>query len=81
MNDAEIVFNPAIICGLYEHLRPIEPRNAGLLIFFINKEVTEVHPPEFTYGDGKAPHKEFGHFYGSSYITALKEVNRMLIKI
>ena len=25
---------------------------------------------EFTSGDGKPAHKEFGHFYGSSYIAA-----------
>jgi len=31
---------------------------------------TEVFSTEFTSGDGKPAHKDFGHFYGSSYITA-----------
>jgi len=31
---------------------------------------TETFPSEFTSGDGKPAHKSFGHFYGSSYITA-----------
>ena len=25
---------------------------------------------EFTSADGKAAHKDFGHFYGSSYVAA-----------
>lgn len=35
--------------------------------FFISKET---FPNEFTSGDGKPPHKEFGHFYGSAYATS-----------
>ena len=31
---------------------------------------TEVFPNEFTSGDGKPAHKDFGPFYGSSYIAA-----------
>ena len=30
----------------------------------------EVFPTEFTSGDGKPAHKDFGHFYGSSYVAA-----------
>lgn len=31
---------------------------------------TEIFQNEFTSGDGKKAHNDFGHFYGSSYITA-----------
>lgn len=31
---------------------------------------TETFPNEFTSGDGGEAHKDFGHFYGSTYITA-----------
>jgi beta-ureidopropionase len=31
---------------------------------------TETFPNEFTSGDGKPAHKDFGHFYGSSYVAA-----------
>jgi beta-ureidopropionase len=31
---------------------------------------TETFPNEFTSADGKAAHKDFGHFYGSSYAAA-----------
>lgn len=31
---------------------------------------TEVFPNEFTSADGKPAHKDFGHFYGSSYVAA-----------
>ncbi len=30
----------------------------------------ELFPNEFTSGDGKPAHKDFGHFYGSSYVSA-----------
>ena len=30
----------------------------------------EVFPNEFTSGSGKPAHKDFGHFYGSSYFAA-----------
>lgn len=36
----------------------------------INRVGTEIFPTEFTSGDGKPPHNDFGQFYGSSYITA-----------
>ena len=35
----------------------------------INRVGTEVFPNEFTSADGKPAHKDFGHFYGSSYVA------------
>lgn len=75
INGAEIVFNPsATVGGLSEHLWPIEARNAAIANSYftcaINRVGTEHFPNEFTSGDGKPAHKAFGHFYGSSYITA-----------
>ncbi|CAH0399482.1 unnamed protein product [Chilo suppressalis] len=75
INGAEIVFNPsATVSGLSEHLWPIEARNAAIANSYytcaINRVGTEKFPNEFTSGDGKLAHNEFGHFYGSSYITA-----------
>ncbi|XP_072938376.1 beta-ureidopropionase-like [Epargyreus clarus] len=75
INGAEIVFNPsATVAGLSEHLWGIEARNAAIANSYftcaINRVGTETFPNEFTSGDGKPAHKEFGHFYGSSYVTA-----------
>lgn len=75
VNGAEIVFNPsATAAGLSEHLWGIEARNAAIannyFTFAINRIGTEEFPNEFTSGDGKPAHKDFGHFYGSSYATA-----------
>ncbi|XP_053611873.1 uncharacterized protein LOC128676014 [Plodia interpunctella] len=75
VNGAEIVFNPsATVAGLSEHLWAIEARNAAIANSYftcaINRVGTEKFPNEFTSGDGKPAHKEFGHFYGSSYVTA-----------
>lgn len=75
LNGAEIVFNPsATIDTLSETLWPIEARNAAIANSYftcaINRVGTESFPNEFTSGDGKRAHKDFGHFYGSSYITA-----------
>ncbi|XP_034833487.1 beta-ureidopropionase-like [Maniola hyperantus] len=75
INGAEIVFNPsATVSGLSEHLWGIEARNAAIANSYftcaINRVGTEQYPNEFTSGDGKPAHKEFGHFYGSSYVTA-----------
>lgn len=74
INGAEIVFNPsATAAGLSEHLWAVEARNAAIannyFTFAINRLGTEEFPNEFTSGDGKPAHKEFGHFYGSSYAT------------
>ncbi|XP_019890120.1 beta-ureidopropionase isoform X1 [Ooceraea biroi] len=75
LNGAEIVFNPsATIQGLSEHLWPIEARCAAVANSYytcaINRVGTEVFPHKFTSGDGREAHNEFGHFYGSTYITA-----------
>lgn len=75
INGAEIVFNPsATVDGLSETLWPIEARNAAIANSYytcaINRVGSEEFPNEFTSADGKPAHKVFGHFYGSSYVTA-----------
>lgn len=75
LNGAEIVFNPSATVGaLSEPLWPIEARCAaianGYFTVAINRVGTEQFPNEFTSGDGNPSHKEFGHFYGSSYVAA-----------
>lgn len=75
LNGAEIVFNPsATVDSLSETMWPIEARCAAIANCYytcaINRVGTETFPNEFTSGDGGAAHKDFGHFYGSSYITA-----------
>lgn len=75
INGAEIMFNPSATVGdLSEPLWPIEARNAAIansyFVGAINRVGTEVFPRPFTSGDGKPEHKEFGHFYGSSYFAA-----------
>ncbi|KAG2385665.1 hypothetical protein C9374_003480 [Naegleria lovaniensis] len=75
LNGAEIVFNPsATVGGLSEPMWPIEGRNAAIansyFVASINRVGTEYFPNEFTSADGKPAHKDFGHFYGSSYVSA-----------
>ncbi|KAM8961155.1 beta-ureidopropionase [Pelodytes ibericus] len=75
MNGAEIIFNPsATIGGLSESLWPIEARNAAIanhcFTCAINRVGTEHFEHEFTSGDGNKAHHDFGHFYGSSYVSA-----------
>lgn len=75
LNGAEIVFNPSATVGsLSEPLWSIEARNAAIANNFfvaaINRTGTEIFPNAFTSGDGKEAHKDFGHFYGSSYVAA-----------
>lgn len=75
VNGAEIVFNPsATINTLSETLWPLEARNAAVANSYftvaINRVGTEYFENEFTSGDGKPAHKDFGHFYGSSYVAA-----------
>lgn len=75
LNGAEIVFNPSATVGaLSEPLWPIEARCAAIANNYftagINRIGTESFPNAFTSGDGKPAHKDFGHFYGSSYVTA-----------
>lgn len=75
LNGAEIVFNPsATTSHTSEPLWSIEARNAAIANSYytcaINRVGTEIFPNEFTSGDGAPAHHDFGHFYGSSYITA-----------
>lgn len=59
---------------LSEPLWGIEARNAaianGYFTCAINRVGTEIFENEFTSGNGKPAHKDFGHFYGSSYVAA-----------
>uniref|UniRef100_A0A1L8E2G6 Beta-ureidopropionase n=1 Tax=Nyssomyia neivai TaxID=330878 RepID=A0A1L8E2G6_9DIPT len=75
INGAEIVFNPSATVGaLSEPLWAIEARNAAIANNYftvaINRVGTEEFPNAFTSGDKKPAHKDFGPFYGSSYVTA-----------
>jgi len=75
LNGAEIVFNPSATVGdLSEPMWPIEARNAAItnsyFVGAINRVGTEYFPNEFTSGNGKPAHRDFGHFYGSSYVAA-----------
>ena len=75
LNGAEVIFNPSATVGeLSEPMWPIEARNAaianGVFTCAINRVGTEIFPREFTSGDGCSAHKDFGHFYGSSYVAA-----------
>lgn len=75
LNGAEVVFNPcATVGGLSEPLWPLEARTAAVansyFVAAINRVGTESFPNAFTSGDGKPAHREFGHFYGSSYVSA-----------
>jgi len=75
LNGAEIVFNPSATVGaLSEPMWAIEARNAAIansyFVGAINRVGTESFPNEFTSGDGKPAHKDFGHFYGSSYVAS-----------
>lgn len=75
LNGAEIIFNPsATISGLSEPLWRIEARNAAIAnhvyTVAINRVGTECFPHEFTSGDRKPAHKDFGHFFGSTYLAA-----------
>lgn len=75
LNGAEIVFNPSATVGeLSEPMWPIEARNAAIansyFVGSINRVGTETFPNPFTSGDGKPQHKDFGHFYGSSHLSA-----------
>lgn len=74
LNGAEIVFNPSATVGaLSEPMWSIEARNAAIANTYfaasINRVGTEYFPNEFTSGNGKPAHKDFGHFYGSSYVS------------
>ncbi|XP_038061399.1 beta-ureidopropionase-like [Patiria miniata] len=75
LNGAEIVFNPSATVGaLSEPMWPLEARTAAIANTYftaaINRVGTETFENEFTSGDGKKAHKDFGAFYGSSYVAA-----------
>jgi len=75
INGAEIVFNPsATVNGLSEPFWFVEARNAAMANSYftcaINRVGTEVFPNEFSSADGRPAHRDFGHFYGSSYVAA-----------
>ena len=75
INGAEIIFNPSATVGaLSEPMWAIEGRNAAIAnsVFTanINRIGTEHFPNEFSSANGKPAHKDFGHFYGSSYIAS-----------
>ncbi|ALC41465.1 pyd3 [Drosophila busckii] len=75
VNGAEIVFNPSATIGrLSEPLWSIEARNAAIANSYftvpINRVGTEQFPNEYTSGDGRPAHKDFGPFYGSTYVAA-----------
>jgi len=74
LNQAEIVFNPSATVGaLSEPMWAIEARNAAIANTYyvgaINRVGTEHFPNEFTSANGQPAHKDFGHFYGSSYVA------------
>ena len=74
INGAEIVFNPSATVGaLSEPMWCIEARNAAIANNYyvggINRVGTESFPNEFTSADGKPAHKDFGAFYGSTYLA------------
>ncbi|XP_023015203.2 beta-ureidopropionase [Leptinotarsa decemlineata] len=75
LNGAEIVFNPSATVGdLSEPIWGIEARNAAVANTYftcaINRVGTETFKNEFSSGNGLPAHKDFGHFYGSSYVAA-----------
>ena len=75
LNGAEVIFNPSATVGaLSEPMWSIEARNAAIantcFVGGINRVGTEHFPNAFTSGDGKASHKDFGHFYGPSFFAA-----------
>ena len=45
----------------------LKPKTNTIACF--SDSVVETFPNEFTSGDGKPAHKDFGHFYGSSYVA------------
>eukprot|EP00668_Euglena_longa_P031679 GGOE01040921.1.p2 GENE.GGOE01040921.1~~GGOE01040921.1.p2 ORF type:complete len:389 (-),score=127.24 GGOE01040921.1:276-1442(-) len=75
LNGAEVVFNPSATVGaLSEPLWPVEARNAAIANSYftvaVNRVGTETFPNEFTSGDGKPAHHDFGAFFGSSYVSS-----------
>ncbi len=69
-----IEFNMNELCVWFCSMVMLQARNAAIansyFVGAINRVGTEVFPHEFTSGDGKPAHKDFGHFYGSSFMAA-----------
>uniref|UniRef100_A0A8C1YWM0 Ureidopropionase, beta n=1 Tax=Cyprinus carpio TaxID=7962 RepID=A0A8C1YWM0_CYPCA len=76
IHGAEIIFNPSATDGLLcEPMWPIEARNAAIANHCFTCAINRVgtlcyFKNEFTSGDGKKAHHDFGNFYGSSYVAA-----------
>eukprot|EP00708_Paratrimastix_pyriformis_P002837 GAFH01001595.1.p2 GENE.GAFH01001595.1~~GAFH01001595.1.p2 ORF type:complete len:418 (-),score=109.21 GAFH01001595.1:277-1368(-) len=75
LNGAEMIFNPsATVAGLSEPLWGIEARNAAIAnsvyTIGVNRVGCETYPNAFTSGNGTPAHKDFGWFFGSSYLAA-----------
>jgi len=75
LNGAEMIFNPSATVGaLSEPMWAIEGRNAAIANTVytcnINRVGTEHFENEFTSANGQPAHKDFGHFYGSSYVAS-----------
>uniref|UniRef100_A0A8C2KVY1 Ureidopropionase, beta n=1 Tax=Cyprinus carpio TaxID=7962 RepID=A0A8C2KVY1_CYPCA len=76
IHGAEIIFNPSATDGLLcEPMCPIEARNAAIANHCFTCAINHVgtlcyFKNEFTSGDGKKAHHDFGNFYGSSYVAA-----------
>jgi len=73
LNGAEIVVNPsATIAGLSEPLWHVEARNAAIANSYytvaVNRVGCESFPNEFTSGNAKPAHKDFGWFYGPCFV-------------
>jgi beta-ureidopropionase len=70
LGNIEICFGDYNIEIFSEPLWSIEARNAAIANSYftvaINRVGTEIFPNEFTSGDGKPAHKNFGHFYGNN---------------
>lgn len=69
-----LLCNVSFVANYSEPMWPIEARNAAIANSYfacaINRVGTEVFPNEFTSADGRPAHRDFGHFYGSSYVAA-----------
>uniref|UniRef100_A0A8C9DKC7 Beta-ureidopropionase n=1 Tax=Prolemur simus TaxID=1328070 RepID=A0A8C9DKC7_PROSS len=70
INGAEIIFNPSATIGaLSESLWPIEARNAAIANHCFTCAINRVGLTNASLCSFKA-HRDFGYFYGSSYVAA-----------
>ncbi|KAK1328267.1 hypothetical protein QTO34_011839 [Cnephaeus nilssonii] len=75
VNGADIIFNPSATIGaLSESMWPIEARNAAIanhcFTCAINRVGKEYFPTTHALSMLLPAHKDFGYFYGSSYVAA-----------